>query len=726
MVLAVARHRLDGLPHGGDRRLALARAHDQLRAVATLAAEQRRRPEHRDAGVRDQLADGRRRLVLGTRIGGRADHPDQVPVGRIARTPRAAAARPRGIRSASCAGGVAQRAGVRVERLDDHAPAALAAAAAPGQLGHERERALLGAEVGEAQRGVGVQHDAERHVREVVPLRHHLRADEHARGRRLEAPAARPRCPTCAAASESSRKTGSGSTRPRELALELLGPGAVARHRHRAAVRAQRRHGARGGRSGGRPARRAAWCSTSVTSQCGHSQTRPQQPAGEEVRPAAPVEQHDRLLAARAGPPRAPRACAGGAARRRRAIVDDLDRRQRAPVHALGQLEALVAQPGSRGAASRCRPAAPRPRPRRAARPPRARRSAGRPPACRRSRAPRRRRSGRGRRTARTPPSAGRRRRAPRRGAAATTRRSARRAESCECRIATRVAEALPRSAPAVCGVSAISGTSTIAERPRSSARGDRAQVDLGLAAAGHAVQQQRRARGAASIRRGDRLERGALRGGRLDAAGARAHALDPRPARRLGRLFAGRTRPRRSRLRSVACPRPATRATDAALAGPAASASSAARWRAPSAAAPLRPSAARPAVGELGAQRAPRAQRPRRAPVPVPGGSTSARPRAGVEQYSSATQRPSRTSSRRDVGLERRQRLDEPLRRAGRSARPRSTTTPSSRRRPNGTTSTLPDPHAREVLAGAGSRTARAARAQASAARPWRSPPRP
>ena len=54
---------------------------------------------------------------------------------------------------------------------------------------------------------------------------------------------------------------------------------------------------------------------------------------------------------------------------------------------------------------------------------------------------------------------------------------------------------------PAVCGVSAISGTSTIAERPRSSAAATDAQVDLGLAAAGDAVQQQRRARAAASSR---------------------------------------------------------------------------------------------------------------------------------------------------------------------------------------------------------------------------------
>ena len=76
-----------------------------------------------------------------------------------------------------------------------------------------------------------------------------------------------------------------------------------------------------------------ARCSTSVTSHSGHFQTAPARAAGEEVRPPAPVEQHDRLapggahvgerLHARPGAGRsgrsacrAPRRAAAGARRR--------------------------------------------------------------------------------------------------------------------------------------------------------------------------------------------------------------------------------------------------------------------------------------------------------------------------------------------------------------------------------------------------------------------------
>ena len=82
---------------------------------------------------------------------------------------------------------VAQRACGRVEALDDHAPAARPAPAAAGELRDERERALLRSEVGEPQCRVGVEDHGERDVGEVVPLRHHLRADEHAARRLLEA-----------------------------------------------------------------------------------------------------------------------------------------------------------------------------------------------------------------------------------------------------------------------------------------------------------------------------------------------------------------------------------------------------------------------------------------------------------------------------------------------------------------------------------------------------------
>ena len=150
-------------------------------------------------------------------------------------------------------------------------------------------------------------------------------------------------------------------------------------------------------------------------------------------------------------------------------------------------------------------------------------------------------------------------------------------------------------------------------------------------------------------------------------------------------------TRPRDSSRRSVARSRPAVAASSAArAAGPRRSARSTARWRSPSRSPPATassPSAvasppARPAAG------------PRRAsaPVPTPGGSTRPRPRAGVEQYSSPTQRPSSTSSggtpasSASSGSARR-----PAGSSLRSARP--TTTPTTRRRPKGTTSTEPTP---------------------------------
>src|ERR1700683_1634843 len=69
-----------------------------------------------------------------------------------------------------------------------HQHAALAAAPdAPGELCDQRERALLRAEVGKAQGGIGVEHDPERDIAEVVAPGDHLRADQDSRGRRLKA-----------------------------------------------------------------------------------------------------------------------------------------------------------------------------------------------------------------------------------------------------------------------------------------------------------------------------------------------------------------------------------------------------------------------------------------------------------------------------------------------------------------------------------------------------------
>ena len=63
-------------------------------------------------------------------------------------------------------------------RLHDHAAAERPAATAARHLGDELAGPLRGAEVGQVQRRVGVDHAHEHHVREVEPLRDHLRAHE--------------------------------------------------------------------------------------------------------------------------------------------------------------------------------------------------------------------------------------------------------------------------------------------------------------------------------------------------------------------------------------------------------------------------------------------------------------------------------------------------------------------------------------------------------------------
>ncbi len=238
-----------------------------------------------------------------------------------------------------------------------------------------------------------------------------------------------------------------------------------------------------------------------------------------------------------------------------------------------------------------------------------------------------------------------------------------------------------------------------------------RAQVDLGLAAAGDAVRAAAaRVRAAPSSRASIAGERRRLRRGERHRARPRAHARRLRGRRGASAAFSSRTRPRRSRRRSVEWSQPARRASAAAPSGAAARAPRAPpRWRAPirapsaSAAAPAGVSAAR-------SERLGRSGRP--APVPVPGGSTSARPRAGVETYSRATHSPSAHERLRHVGLERRERLDQPL---GRQlARPRPRPRP---RRAAAAARTAPPaccPRRRPPAPRrGGSRTARAGRAQ-------------
>src|SRR3954468_5426829 len=126
-------------------------------------------------------------------------------------------------------GGGGGRRGARGGRLAAPPPARGAPAGAAGELRDEREGPLLGAEVGEAQRRVGVEHDAERHVGEVVALGDHLGPDEHPALRLLE---------------RSEHRGGPGRVRVeaehgmaglRELVLEPLGAGAVPADGHRPA-----------------------------------------------------------------------------------------------------------------------------------------------------------------------------------------------------------------------------------------------------------------------------------------------------------------------------------------------------------------------------------------------------------------------------------------------------------------------------------------------------------
>ena len=77
------------------------------------------------------------------------------------------------------AGGEADGGGVGLEALDDRAPRVRAAAGAARDLRDELEGPLGRAEVGEGEGGVGADHADEAHIREVEPLRDHLRAHQH-------------------------------------------------------------------------------------------------------------------------------------------------------------------------------------------------------------------------------------------------------------------------------------------------------------------------------------------------------------------------------------------------------------------------------------------------------------------------------------------------------------------------------------------------------------------
>ena len=461
---------------------------------------------------------------------------------------------------------------------------------------------------------------------------------------------------------------------------------------------------------------------TSETSQRGHYQARPHARQDEVRRPAAAVDQHDRLAAA-LGAARASAARVRGVQRPLATValahVEDLDRAAAArPSTRCGELEPLEREPAlgprRRRAARRAR----RRRRRRGGGRPRARRSAGRPPACRRRRAPRRRRSGRGPRSGRRPPSAARRRSAPRRGAAAATRRGARRRRAREWRTATRSPK---RAANARQRLRRQPDLGDEHDRPAAALerRLGRGEVDLGLARAGDAVQEQLAAAApssAATIRStaarwaGSRLDP-PRRGADRDRRRAPAHLA-------LGRARRGRARSsRRSASRADARGRERGRASSAARARRAARAPRAGAGRAASPS----PSAARPAAviaaTELGARPglAARARRPGRQHELEPARRRRAvlarRPRARARRARRGTPASSASigSASRSGGS------------ALRSAS--STTTPSSRRRPNGTTQHACRPRPRRGAREPVVERARAARGRSSAARPWRSP---
>ena len=113
----------------------------------------------------------------GRRVRAGDEHPHQVPVRRVAELAAALELAREEARNV-VARGVGDRAGVRLERLHEHASWRVPAAAAR-ELGQQLEGPLLRAEVGVPEAGVGVDHRGQRDTREVVALGDHLRAHEH-------------------------------------------------------------------------------------------------------------------------------------------------------------------------------------------------------------------------------------------------------------------------------------------------------------------------------------------------------------------------------------------------------------------------------------------------------------------------------------------------------------------------------------------------------------------
>ena len=236
-------------------------------------------------------------------------------------------------------------------------------------------------------------------------------------------------------------------------------------------------------------------------------------------------------------------------------------------------------------------------------------------------------------RPGRRSPSGARRRSAPRRTAAAATRRAARRPQP---RVQERDPLAEAGREPGQC-LRRERDLGHQHDRPPAALerRLGGGEVDLGLARAGDAVQEQLRAAG---IDRGD--DPSAASAGRPRASRVRPGAPTAAPA------GAGAARARRANKAAAlepvqrVAPDPVLGEVSGTATAPEVSwsSSSARRWRRPSRA--IESGSAAP-----GADSANVSVRARGCPreLPVPGGRTSSSPRAGVEQYSRPTHSPSR-----------------------------------------------------------------------------------
>ena len=660
--------------------------HD-LAALAAAQAEQRRRAERGAPAPRAAsrtaaaAARARRRARLG-----RADDPDQRRERRVAQRLAAARARRRGSRRCRGARRSAIERRVGRDRLDEHAPAR-GAAARRGRRAGRRARTSAprrGSRGSAASRRRRARRRASTSGKS-WPLATIWVPTSTPRAARLE----RARAPRAGVAACRRRAGTPGWPTLGELVLEALGAGAVAA-RSRPSRSASQRDGTRSRwPQWWQASRPSARCSTSATSQSG---TSTRSPHDRQVRKFDQPRRLSSTIALRARRRSASCGARDAARRARLAHVDHLDRRQRRAVDALRQPQPRAARGSSRAAAWRCR--------RRARRPVvRARCAATAPRVVARvalvlvgavvllvddDQAERSQRREHRRARADADPRLAAR-------AAAPTRRGARPRDELRVQHRDGVAEALDEARDDLRRQRDLGHEHDHALAPALERLGRRAQVDLGLARAGDAVQQQLARRGGAVE---DRAR--APPPARGSAAAARAAARRPPcgPARG--------ARPRGAIAHEPARLQPPQRRGVGAGEAAAASRSSA-RWRVGQPRVPrrdLRPRSAHSAVFA-------------RAPVRR---QHSASARAGVEQYSAAIHSASSTRSARQRLLEHPPRRDELV--LGLLAPARSTT-PSSVWRPNGTSQQRPDADALRPL---GSRTARAARGPSSAARPWRS----